>query len=156
MHGFFSVQIPSLSRVPLRRVHPGHRILSPLNGWGQPAEPPRTPTSGDNPTFVPLSKFMNVSRSSVFPPLRWSTRLFLYLVTSCATRRSTLETLVWELPLRTSQLSLTRALPISGCRPRDVISSVCPAVSSPEEEGPKGDGRRGAWPQDLRGCPHRC
>ncbi|XP_049977250.1 napsin-A [Alexandromys fortis] len=49
----------TLIRVPLRRVHPAHRILSPLSGWGQPAEPPRTATSGDEPTFVPLSKFMN-------------------------------------------------------------------------------------------------
>lgn len=49
MHGFFNVQIPSLSRVPLRRVHPAHRILSPLSGWGQPAEPPRTATSGGRP-----------------------------------------------------------------------------------------------------------
>lgn len=69
MHGFFNVQIPSLPRVPLRRVHPGHRILSPLNGWGQPAEPARTPTSGDKPTFVPLSKFMNVSCGSRVPAL---------------------------------------------------------------------------------------
>ncbi|XP_040591998.1 napsin-A isoform X4 [Mesocricetus auratus] len=50
----------TLIRVPLRRVHPGHRLLSPLNGWGQPAEPPRTPDAGDKPTLVPLSKFMNV------------------------------------------------------------------------------------------------
>uniref|UniRef100_A0A8C2QPD4 Napsin-A n=2 Tax=Cricetulus griseus TaxID=10029 RepID=A0A8C2QPD4_CRIGR len=49
----------TLIRVPLRRVHPGHRLFSPLNGWGQPAEPPRTPTAGDKPTFVPLYKFMN-------------------------------------------------------------------------------------------------
>lgn len=135
MHGFFNVQIPSLSRVPLRRVHPAHRILSPLSGWGQPAEPPRTATSGDEPTFVPLSKFMNVSRSSRVPAIAVEYQgLFLYRVSSCATRRSILEPLVWGRPLRTSQLSLTRALQISGCPPRDVISSVCPAVSSPEEE----------------------
>ncbi|KAL1769113.1 napsin-A [Sigmodon hispidus] len=49
----------TLIRVPLRRVHPGHRILSPLNGWGPPTDPPRTRIAGDTPTFVPLSKFMN-------------------------------------------------------------------------------------------------
>lgn len=49
----------ALIRVPLQRIHPGHRILSPLNKWEQPAELSRTPTSGGNPSFVPLSKFMN-------------------------------------------------------------------------------------------------
>lgn len=63
----FSLTKFSLSRVPLRRVHPGHRILSPLSGWEQPAEPPRAPAYGDKPIFVPLSKFMNVSPSAHIP-----------------------------------------------------------------------------------------
>lgn len=49
----------TLIRVPLRRIHPRHRILSPLSGWEQSAELSRTPTSGSKPSFVPLSKFMN-------------------------------------------------------------------------------------------------
>uniref|UniRef100_A0A8C6GTK3 Napsin-A n=1 Tax=Mus spicilegus TaxID=10103 RepID=A0A8C6GTK3_MUSSI len=48
-----------LIRVPLQRIHLGHRILNPLNGWEQLAELSRTSTSGGNPSFVPLSKFMN-------------------------------------------------------------------------------------------------
>lgn len=65
---FVSVQIPpSLSRVPLRRIHPGHRILSPLNGWEHPAALSRPPTSGGRPSLVPLSKFMNVSPSVPVP-----------------------------------------------------------------------------------------
>lgn len=59
----------SFSRVPLQRIHPGHRILSPLNKWEQPAELSRTPTSDGNPSFVPLSKFMNVSPSAPVPTL---------------------------------------------------------------------------------------
>lgn len=51
----------TLIRVPLHRVHPGHRILSPLGTWGQSTEWSRlvTPTPGDKPTMVALSKFMN-------------------------------------------------------------------------------------------------
>lgn len=49
----------TLIRVPLRRIHPGHRIFSPLYGWEQRAELSRTPTSGGKTAFVPLSKFMN-------------------------------------------------------------------------------------------------
>ncbi|XP_038944991.1 napsin-A isoform X1 [Rattus norvegicus] len=50
----------TLIRVPLRRIHPGHRIFSPLYGWEQRAELSRTPTSGGKTAFVPLSKFMNI------------------------------------------------------------------------------------------------
>ncbi|MBZ3887313.1 Napsin-A [Sciurus carolinensis] len=51
-----------LIRIPLHRVHPGHRTLNILRAWGEPAEPSRlgTPSTGDKPIFVPLSKFMNV------------------------------------------------------------------------------------------------
>ncbi|XP_051004410.1 napsin-A [Acomys russatus] len=49
----------TLIRVPLRRVHPGYRMLSSTIGWGQPAEPRGTPTPGHT-SFVSLSKFMNV------------------------------------------------------------------------------------------------
>uniref|UniRef100_A0A8C6QVR1 Napsin-A n=1 Tax=Nannospalax galili TaxID=1026970 RepID=A0A8C6QVR1_NANGA len=51
----------TLIRVPLRRAHPGHSILSPLGTWGQSIEPSRlgTPISGNKSTLVALSKFMN-------------------------------------------------------------------------------------------------
>lgn len=49
----------TLIRVPLRRIHPGHRLLSPLNGWEPTAALSRPPTSGGKPFLVPLSKFMN-------------------------------------------------------------------------------------------------
>ncbi|GAB1292022.1 Napsin-A [Apodemus speciosus] len=49
----------TVHRVPLRRIHPGHRILSPLNGWEQSAALSRPPTPGGKPSLVPLSKFMN-------------------------------------------------------------------------------------------------
>lgn len=137
MHGFVAVLIPSLSlsRVPLHRIHLGHRILSPLNGWEHTAELSRTPTSGGHPSFVPLSKFMNVSPTAPVPTR--AADYPIYPVFSCATRPSILETLAWERLLRISQLSLTRVLPTSGFRPRDVTSSVWPAVSSLEEEGQK-------------------
>nr|XP_060505815.1 napsin-A [Panthera onca] len=52
----------SLIRIPLRRVHTGHRTLNPLRGWGKPAATPAlgAPSPGDKPTFVPLSNYMNV------------------------------------------------------------------------------------------------
>nr|XP_040134933.1 napsin-A [Ictidomys tridecemlineatus] len=60
--GFVTVSILSPFRIPLNRVHPGYRTLNPLRGWGEPAEPSRlgTPSTGDKPIFVPLSKFLNV------------------------------------------------------------------------------------------------
>lgn len=52
-------------RIPLRRVHTGHRTLNPLRGWGKPAATPAlgAPSPGDKPTFIPLSNYMNVSHS---------------------------------------------------------------------------------------------
>nr|XP_004672632.2 napsin-A [Jaculus jaculus] len=51
----------TLIRVPLRRLHPGHRTLTPLSTWGRSAQGPRlgSSASDDKPTFVPLSNFMN-------------------------------------------------------------------------------------------------
>uniref|UniRef100_A0A8C9PNS4 Napsin A aspartic peptidase n=1 Tax=Spermophilus dauricus TaxID=99837 RepID=A0A8C9PNS4_SPEDA len=51
--------------------HPGHRTLNPLRGWGEPAEPSRlgTPSTGDKPIFVPLSKFLNGSITVLIPRL---------------------------------------------------------------------------------------
>lgn len=67
--GFLTVSIPFPFRIPLHRVHPGHRTLSPLRAWGEPAEPSRlgTPSTGDKSVFVPLSKFWNVSLSHTQP-----------------------------------------------------------------------------------------
>ncbi|XP_023562439.1 napsin-A isoform X3 [Octodon degus] len=56
--------MPSLRRVPLRRVHGPHGMLNPLRAWEELAAavpsglgaPPRR----DGPFFVPLSKFLNV------------------------------------------------------------------------------------------------
>uniref|UniRef100_G1U4J4 Peptidase A1 domain-containing protein n=1 Tax=Oryctolagus cuniculus TaxID=9986 RepID=G1U4J4_RABIT len=47
--------------IPLRRVPPGRRDLSPAGAGDRPAEPPglRTPHPGDKPTFVALSNYMN-------------------------------------------------------------------------------------------------
>ncbi|XP_043454389.1 napsin-A [Prionailurus viverrinus] len=52
----------SLIRIPLRRVHTGHRTLNPLRGWGKPAAAPAlgAPSPGDKPTVIPLSNYMNV------------------------------------------------------------------------------------------------
>nr|XP_051687444.1 napsin-A [Oryctolagus cuniculus] len=51
----------ALIRIPLRRVPPGRRDLSPAGAGDRPAEPPglRTPHPGDKPTFVALSNYMN-------------------------------------------------------------------------------------------------
>ncbi|XP_006868446.1 PREDICTED: napsin-A [Chrysochloris asiatica] len=51
----------SLIRIPLRRVHPGSRTLSPLRGWTKPAEHVNLEASspGGKSTFVPLSNYMN-------------------------------------------------------------------------------------------------
>uniref|UniRef100_A0A667I1Y8 Napsin-A n=1 Tax=Lynx canadensis TaxID=61383 RepID=A0A667I1Y8_LYNCA len=72
----------SLIRIPLRRVHTGHRTLNPLRGWGKPAATPAlgAPSPGDKPTFIPLSNYMNVSlsprESSPSPPLKKSNPSF--------------------------------------------------------------------------------
>uniref|UniRef100_A0A8D2DRE4 Napsin A aspartic peptidase n=1 Tax=Sciurus vulgaris TaxID=55149 RepID=A0A8D2DRE4_SCIVU len=63
---------PSASHmIPLHRVHPGHRTLNTLRAWGEPAEPSRlgTPSTGDKPIFVSLSKFMNGSTTVLIPRL---------------------------------------------------------------------------------------
>uniref|UniRef100_A0A8C9K7X0 Napsin A aspartic peptidase n=1 Tax=Panthera tigris altaica TaxID=74533 RepID=A0A8C9K7X0_PANTA len=59
----------SLIRIPLRRVHTGHRTLNPLRGWGKPAATPAlgAPSPGDKPTFVPLSNYMNGSTTVSTP-----------------------------------------------------------------------------------------
>ncbi|XP_023562438.1 napsin-A isoform X2 [Octodon degus] len=65
--------MPSLRRVPLRRVHGPHGMLNPLRAWEELAAavpsglgaPPRR----DGPFFVPLSKFLNVSLSLHNPTL---------------------------------------------------------------------------------------
>ncbi|XP_048185321.1 napsin-A isoform X2 [Perognathus longimembris pacificus] len=51
----------SLIRVPLRRVRPGPRTLSPLRAWDWAAAAPGlgVPAPGDKPTFMPLSNYMN-------------------------------------------------------------------------------------------------
>ncbi|XP_040833969.1 napsin-A [Ochotona curzoniae] len=51
----------ALIRIPLQRVQPAHRHLSPLRAWGALAGSPQAgaPSPRDKPTSVPLSNYMN-------------------------------------------------------------------------------------------------
>nr|XP_007995833.2 napsin-A [Chlorocebus sabaeus] len=52
----------TLIRIPLHRVQPERRTLNLLRGWREPAKVPKlgAPSSGDKPTFIPLSNYRDV------------------------------------------------------------------------------------------------